>query len=173
MKNKKGFTLIELLVVICILATLLSIAVINGSAWLNRYNVETMIKRMEADLLNAKVSAIQRNRVYFVVLTPTQLTIYEDTDPQPNGDGQLNPALDRLVSQTAINPRYALTLDAIGGQLIFDTRGFTTTPAGATVTQANYHVTTSFNSSLDCIAVSSTKINVGVWNAGGGTCVAQ
>ncbi len=173
MMNKKGFTLTELLVVICIVATLLTLAVINGRAWINRYNVETMIKRMETDLLTAKASAMQRNRIYFVVITPTQYTIYEDTDSPPNGNGQLNPALDRRVSQTTIDPRYALTIPANGGEIDFDTRGFTTTVPGPMGTQANYYVTTSYNASLDCIAVSTTKINLGVWNAGGATCVAQ
>ena len=142
MMNKKGFTLVELMIVIAIVSTLLVIAAVSGRAWINRYNVETLIKKMETDLLSAKVSAMQRNRMYFATLTPTQCTIYEDTDTQPNGDGQLKPALDRLVSQTAIDPKYSFTIDANGGQITFDTRGIASIVSGPIGTQVNYRLLT-------------------------------
>jgi len=170
MLNKKGLTLIELMAVIGIVAILLGIAAVSGRAWMDRYNVETLIKDMHANLLNAKVSAMNRSRMYFVVLTPTQYTIYEDTDTAPNGDEALNAALDTLVSRTNINTRYSMTNDA--AQITFGRDGLATTapPMG---TQANFRVTALFGASLDCIALSASRVRMGVWNAGTGTCDAQ
>jgi len=121
------------------------------------------------------VSAMQRNRIFMVVSTPTQYTIYEDTDTVPNGNEILDPALDRRVSQTSINPRYALTIDAGAGRINFDSRGFTSSGAGLTafVVPVNLRVTAPFGASLDCIEVSATRVRMGVWNAGTATCIAQ
>src|SRR6266511_686232 len=99
-----GFSLLELLTVIVIISVLIAIAALNGREWMERYQVEGQIKEMYADLMNARVSAMQRNRVFFVTLAANQYTIYEDTYSAltpSSSDGDSNPQTgnDRPVMQ--------------------------------------------------------------------------
>jgi prepilin-type N-terminal cleavage/methylation domain-containing protein len=176
--NKKGYTLIELIVVIAIIAILLTIATISGRAWLDRSRVETQMKEMYADLLNARLSAMQRSRMYFVDFPTgpaaiTQYIIYEDQisgNPLAEGSGAWE-ATDRLVAQRNIDLRYAMTIPGAGatGRITFDSRGLVTT--GLVGTEANIRVITSFNAGYDCIEISATKTRMGVWN--GANCLTQ
>ncbi len=171
MKNKNGFSLIELLMIITIIGILLGYAGISSKAWLDRYRVESQMKKMFADLMNARISAMQKNRTYFVTLAATQYTIYEDTDPAPDGDGELTPGSDAVVTQTNLNPNYSLTIPAGSSQIIFNTRGLASTDPGPMGTQTMIRVTGSFGSAYDCIVISATKIRMGAMN--GATCVVQ
>jgi len=161
MTNSRGFSIIELIVVLSIIGALLAIAGISGRAWLDKYRVETQMKEMFIDLMNARVGAMQRNRIHFAVLTPTQYSVYQDTDPQPDGNGTLETASDRLLIQKNLNPLYAITYT---GQINFDTRGLAS-PTGT------LRVATAFGAAFDCITVLATRIRMGAWN--GTSCVAQ
>jgi len=167
MKNN-GYSLIELVVVIAILGTLLGIAGLSGKAWLDRYRVEGQTKEMFTDLMNARASAMQKNRMYFVNFAGTQYTIYEDTNPGPDGDC-LPDAADRLVMQK--NTQYP-TVPALGGSATsfsFDRNGLvslaTTTEAGT------LHFDSGSGPACDCIKLFPTRILIGKWS--GGNCVAQ
>lgn len=171
MKNK-GFSLIELVLVIAILMILLSIAGISGKTWLDRYRVEGQLKEMCVDLMNARVSAMQKNRMYFVTLSSTQYAIYEDrdsanpTNPALDGDGVFQAATDKLIVQK--NTQYSIVpnpsgttgfnfdrngLVSLNGTLHFDLTGSTASPA------------------YDCITLFTTRILTGRWN--GTDCVNQ
>jgi hypothetical protein len=68
---------------------------------------------------------MSHNRIHWAVLDAQQYTIFEDTDPLPDGDGILNPA-DIQVRQKRYE--YGFRLGPIGAfalpQVItFDTRG--------------------------------------------------
>ncbi len=167
MKNR-GFTIIEVLVVMGILGTLLLIAGLSGRAWLDRYRVEGQMNEMYVDLMNARASAMQKNRVYFVTFAATQYAVYEDTTPSPDGDGLLQPASDVQIMQKKLNADYAITSDS--GEIDFDQRGLATGLTG-TGGQTTIHVNASFGTANDCITVSPTRIRIGVYN--GAACVTQ
>ena len=163
-----GYSLIELVVVIAILGTLLGIAGLSGKMWLDRYRVEGQTKEMFTDLMNARASAMQKNRMYFVNFAGTQYTIYEDTNPGPDGDGSLD-AADRPMMQK--NTQYP-TVPALGGSATsfsFDRNGLvslaTTTEAGT------LHFDSGAGPACDCVKLFATRILIGKWS--GGNCVAQ
>jgi prepilin-type N-terminal cleavage/methylation domain-containing protein len=160
-----GFSLVELVVVIAILGALFMIAGLSGRTWLDRYRIESQVKVMYADLMNARASAMQKSRTYFVTLAPMQYTVYEDRDPANpsnpalDGDDIFEAASDRLVmqkdTQYPIVPAPAGTtsfsfdrngLLSLNGTLHFDLTNASAGPA------------------YDCITLFTTRILMGKWN---------
>jgi prepilin-type N-terminal cleavage/methylation domain-containing protein len=176
-KKNSGFSLIELIVVIGIIAILLTIVGISSKDLLNKYRVESQTKQMYADLMNARVSAMSKNRKYFVTPVAAQYTIYEDTNDGPDGDGVLL-AGDRQVMQ--VNLTYAMTMTpaaAAVDTINFDQRGLVSWSLGIisepTVTQQTIRVTASYGAAYDCIDISPMKIRMGSWNENGAICNVQ
>lgn len=166
MKNS-GFTLLEIIVVMAILGTLLGIAAMSGRDWLERYRVEGQTKELYADLMNARVSALQKNRVFFVALqTANQYAIYEDTHPSPDGDEDLQPTQDTLVMQKPtrfpLQPRLALgrTTFSFGKNGLVSLNG-------------SIRFYSSADPFSDCIKLFSTRILMGKWDGSSSTCIAQ
>lgn len=164
-----GFSIIELLVVIGIVSILLAIAAINGRDWMDRYRVEGQIKEMYTDLMNARVSAMQKNRVFFVTLAPNQYSIYDDTysainPSSPDGDGVLQRGNDRLVMQKTI--QYTLNSS---GDFNFTQNGLVSWSSGTN--GGTISLTSSANPLSDCIALATTRILMGKMN--GTNCVTQ
>ena len=166
MKNN-GYSIIELIVVIGILSILLAIATFSGHEWLERYRVEGQTKELYADLMNARVSALQRNRVFFVTLAANQYTVYEDTSPSPDGNGTLETGAgqDRLVMQKAV--RYALSsnIDIATTRVAFSATGLAS-PNNTTI-----WFTATSNPASDCIVLATTRILMGKMN--GTVCALQ
>jgi hypothetical protein len=122
--------------------------------------------------MNARVSAMSKNRKYFVTPATAQYTIYEDTDNGPDGDGVLQ-AADNRVMQVNLNGAYAVTMipsAAVVDTINFDQRGLVSWSLGIvsvpTVTQQTIRVTNSYGAAYDCIDISLRKIRMGEWNDG-------
>jgi prepilin-type N-terminal cleavage/methylation domain-containing protein len=174
MKNNRGFSILELLVVMVIISVLLGIAAISGSTWLNQYRVESQTKQLYTDLMNARVQAMQKNRTFFVVMAATQYTIYEDTNPGPDGDGVLQPVNDTRILQTNLNANYALTIPAVvaANSINFDPKGVAyVTPGSPSNLPQTIYVTARFNAANDCILIEPIRITMGAWN--GAICAIQ
>ena len=179
MLNKNGFSLTELLVIIAITGILVGIAAVAGSAYWNRSNVETQMKEFDAELIKARVSAMQTGRMYFVDFAPaptaiTQYAIYEDRDavnPLAEGSGVLEPGIDRIVAQRSLDAKYTMMIPgALGtGQITFDPRGLVT--GGLVGTATIIRVITSYGSAYNCIEISTTRTRTGAWN--GANCDTQ
>ncbi len=177
MRNS-GFTIIELLIVIIILSILLAIAGLSGKTWHDRYRVEGQTKEMYTDLMNARVSAMQKNRIYFVTLSPLQYTIYEDRDPghpfstEPayDGDGVFQGAAgDRMIVQKTT--QYPIIPDPVGTTIFtLDTTGLVS--LASTTATLHFDLTGSTVSpAYDCITLLPTRILMGKWS--GTDCVNQ
>jgi prepilin-type N-terminal cleavage/methylation domain-containing protein len=168
MKNS-GFTLLEIIIVMAILGILLGIAAISGRDWLEHYRVEGQTKEMYVDLMNARVNAMQRNRVFFVTLAAdpvNQYAIYEDTHTLPDGDGDLQPTQDTLVMQkttrSPLQPHLGLGLTT-----------FSFEKSGLVSLNGTIRFYSSVDPFSDCIKLFSTRILMGKWNQSTSKCIAQ
>lgn len=169
----RGITLTELLVVIsvvCILAVALGFSYYG---WLGTYKVESQVKTVYSDLLQARAEAMQNNRYQFfrwLSSSRSQYYRYDDTTPAPNGDGVLQSSgtpMDTLVSGYPKTVQYPMTWG--NGHLILSKRGMIST----TVNPDNPPWTLIFtgysadaNPDYNCILMSVTTINMGKMDAG-------
>jgi len=170
MKNNKGMTLIELLVVIVVIGTLVAALGFSFQGWLGNYDAESQTKEMHADLMDARVRAMHRNRLHFIVVDYQRYQIYEDTD---ESGGNAPSDRDAALWQ---NPKPLKYPSLWRGTVIMHTNGIVSTNIGY------FGATVRFNLDLDgdgiqdispdydCLVLFSTRINIGTWQ--GGKCVA-
>lgn len=160
--NERGITLIELIIVIVIIAILVIAAAITIPGLVGKYNIENQVKALQADLMSARVRAMENNRIHFVVITATNYQVFEDTNNSggtaPNGGDNTAPGF--------ANPKSFLTnygVSAGADTIVMDTRGIVEpalTPVGITI---RFNIGT-LEPEYDCIAISRTRINIGEWN---------
>jgi prepilin-type N-terminal cleavage/methylation domain-containing protein len=184
MIKNSGITLIELIVAISIVGVLAVAFAFEFQGWINGYKVESEIKEIYVDLMNARARAMQKNRIHFVGLTTTQYTIYEDTDPAPDGNGILATASDTRVLQKSLNPDYPITWsDLADTQIDFTKKGLSNdnkTICIFTDFVNNYNPInrspdgiSDNNPDYDCMVISATRIILGkltTQNTAGGAC---
>jgi prepilin-type N-terminal cleavage/methylation domain-containing protein len=164
---KNGFTLLEVIVVCGIIGTLAAISFVYTKPMLGKSGIETKVKELNGDLIEAKEQALDRSRIYYVTFpTVTEYRIYEDSD----GDGALNPAKDNMVLQKGINPSFVLT--AATHTIAFDARGLV--PTGLVGTKTNIWMHSAeppeLEPGFDCVEIRSTIIRIGAWDVGSNTC---
>jgi prepilin-type N-terminal cleavage/methylation domain-containing protein len=159
--GRGGFTLVEIMIAIAVLGILVVLAVGNFEGLNEKYRVEGEAKQLYADIMDARGRAMQRNRWFFVRITPTGYRTYEDR-PLPDGDGVFDNTADALV--TGVTVRHAITtvLSGGGSDIKFNRNGI-----------ANDNGTISFASTAqpdyDCITIQPTRIKMGQYV--GGICV--
>ena len=182
MKNE-GITLIELIIVITIIGILAVALGFEFTGWIGGYRVESQMKEMYVDLMSAKARAMQRNRSHFVTLTTTSYTLYEDTNPAPDGNSTLETASDDQIMLKNLNTSNPVTWSDLADiQIEFTARGLSNDNKTMCVFTDFVNNTTllpppdgisDYNPDYDCMVISTTRINLGkltTQDTAGGAC---
>lgn len=153
-----GVTLIELLVVIAIIGILVVALGFSFAGWSSGYKVESQIKEIHADLMFARAKAMAKNRACFADGTSTSYRISEDTNPAPDGDGQLDAGDTVLLQKTGL--RYPLILN---GTMVTAIRFERTGIISNTLSLRLDYDVDSAEPDYDCVDMSLTRLGLGLW----------
>jgi len=176
MMREDGLTVVELIVVISIIGILVVAFGFSFINWRAGYTIESEVKQIYTDLLNARLSAVQRNHQYFADFPSTaSYRIREDSNDDANpavttGDtvvlnGILMPMPPALITDAT---SVAFPVTWAGGTIVFDAKGIVQTPASPS--DAFLCVSNTYDPDYDCIVISQTRINMGKMQTAGGAC---
>lgn len=167
--KNKGFSLIEIVVVLSIISILSFAFMYDFKGWIGRYRVESQIKEMYTDLINARTRAMQRGRMHFITNTNSTYAVYEDTNPAPDGNESLETGSggDTLLPKFPKNLTYLVNWDGGEGTIISISKNGLLEPSGSIfLIPRNYsdEEETINNADFNCINISSLKIYMGKKN---------
>ncbi len=157
-RNASGISLVEMVTVLAIIGILVGIAFVSWKPIVDKYNAESQIRKMQADILQARVKAMERNKSEFIALNTGSYQIVEDTNE--NGAVDASPADLWQPLKTIKYPISAGT-----GTVIIDSRGLFSTPTSTLGSSISIQFNTGQGSpEYDCIQILATRINVGKMN---------
>ena len=147
--GQKGFSLIELVITIGVISILLSIATLEFNKYMTKSHIESQVKMMYSDMMNARAEALMQksDRSIKVDTTPKVFSVH------PSSDGSGTPLLQRTL-------KFQLDSDH-GNPVAFDTRGVASI-AKAICVGANGNP-----AAVDSIIISETRIQLGKRQTGG------
>lgn len=145
----KGITFIELMVVFSIIGILMAALGFSYQEWVGKYKVERTTKELYADLMHARVMAMQKNREHYAVLNGGEYSVVEDT----NDDCTANSGDNTLQSFPKM-VEYPMIWNNNGDKIYFDKRGLLTP-------NRTIWFTSTAGSDYDCIKISRTRIIMG------------
>jgi prepilin-type N-terminal cleavage/methylation domain-containing protein len=160
-ERRGGFTLVEILIALAILGIVVTIAVSNFQGLTEKYRVEAETKQMFADLMDARGRAMQRNRVFFVQIAANGYKTFEDTNPAPDGNNNLEGSDTQVAAVTVKHP-----ITSTGGL-----SDFRFTRNGISSATGSIRFSSTALPDYDCITVIATRIKMGQYNATVNACV--
>jgi prepilin-type N-terminal cleavage/methylation domain-containing protein len=162
--NDKGVTLIELIIVVSVIVILIVALGFSFEGWIGKYRVETQVKEMYSDFMNARARAMERGRVHFITGTATTYTMYEDTNPDPDGNEALEAGTDVMLPTFPKTVTYQIDWTGTGAQIDFNKNGTIGQPGSIFLTTTN-------DADYDCLNISAIKVYMGKKN--GANCDAK
>jgi Tfp pilus assembly protein FimT len=150
--RETGITLIELMIVVSIVAVLVVTLGFEFRGWMGKYKVESQIKQMHIDFMNARARAMQRNRFHIITLAANTYTIYEDMNEN---------AVPDVAEKLSTYPKrieHTITWDGTGNTITFNTRGLMIPPT------RTVRIISDADPDYDCMVLLDTKTNMGKWD---------
>jgi Tfp pilus assembly protein FimT len=158
MLNDNGVTLVEVVVTCAVLIILVASLAFSYQGWIAKYRVESQIKEMYIDFMNARARSMERNRVHFASLpSGTAYSIYEDTNTVPDGNGTLETGSDTRLPTFPKTVTYPVTWTGGGTTIAFGRNGMIS-PSG------DMFITATADVDYDCMTITAMKINMGKKN---------
>lgn len=160
--NVLGFTLIEILITIAIMGIVLGIASMNFTSWKVKYNIEAQTRGIQADLNEARTSALTQKKYYGIVFQPNSYVIktYSSStsaaDPVASGTSVATKTLTYGLTKKG-SPSIADT------HVVFDTSGITYDLFTIFVNPYNADPAKE-PASVNCIVVHTVRVNMGKIN---------
>jgi prepilin-type N-terminal cleavage/methylation domain-containing protein len=145
----RGVTLIELVVVISITGILVASAGFTYRDWADRYAVERTTKELYADMMHARMRAMERGREHYAVLNERTYSLVEDTNESGEYDAgdEMLPGFPKTVA-------YSLRRNGIGNKITFKHRGLM---SGL----RTIRITSGTDPDYNCVKVSMSRVIMG------------
>jgi type II secretory pathway pseudopilin PulG len=160
-KGMKGISLLELLFVVAISGILMGIGGFTVQGFRSRYDAESQVRQLHVDMMNARVQALEKSRVYYMILTTNGYQIIEDT----NESGGTAP--DNGDKPLWSEPKQFKFPSLWSGTLIMDERGIVSKSTSPILANGGLMIrfdTAGTNPEYDCISTGPTRIRPGKWN---------
>ncbi|NWF75075.1 MAG: prepilin-type N-terminal cleavage/methylation domain-containing protein [Nitrospirae bacterium] len=164
----KGITLVETMVVVSIIAILVIAFGFSYEGWMGKYRIESQIKEVYSDLMEARTRAMTRNMLHFAVINTDNYAIYEDTN---NSYGNSPDAEDQSIWSKPKTLIYNYQFKMISSgtlprTLTFDTRGLISNATAA----ISFRIDNSLDPDFDCLIIDEARIRMGKTNTTGTAC---
>jgi Tfp pilus assembly protein FimT len=162
---------VELVVTIAIMGILMAISTIAFNSWQTKYKIESQTREMFADLADARTRAFTQKKVHGIVFQPNSYVMKSysseaeykfSADAVTNGVVIMNKPLKYGITKTDTTTAFTDSNSSI----LFDVTGLTTTLTGCTVVINPVAASPSVN----CLAISAARVNIGRWNATTSSC---
>ncbi len=165
-----GITLVETMVVVSIIGILVIAFGFSYKGWMGKYRIESQIKEVYSDFMEARTRAMTRNIFHFAVINTDNYAIYGDTN---NSYGNAPDAEDQLILAKKLQYKYQFKMISAGAlprTLTFDTRGLISNATAAISFRIDNILDPDLDPDIDCLIIDEARIRMGKTNTTGTAC---